>query len=173
MPQDWEQSFQSPTPVKDVAREGCNAILQCGDNASSVSSNEGLTTVGCETLQAEAASICPEEKEVNMNLRGGKVLPELQNSRKNSREKDDPSKDNHPHIDARLTPSNDKEAPCKVDYSVAAHLKRIPTLLSVHDALLLVPELCQALIKALQKPNVYEIDTVKHNLLCHSMEFIK
>jgi hypothetical protein len=77
MPHDWEQSFQSPTPAKDVAREGCNVILQCGDNASSVSSDEGLTTVGCETLQAKVASICPEEKEVNMNLQGGKVLPEL------------------------------------------------------------------------------------------------
>jgi hypothetical protein len=130
-----------------------------------------LTTVGCETLQAEVASICPEEKEVNMNLCGGKVLPELQNPRKNSREKDDPSKDNHPHIAVRLAPSNDKEALCKVDYNVVAHLKGIPALLSVYDTLLLVPELRQALIEALQKPEVYEIDMVKHNLLCHSMEF--
>jgi hypothetical protein len=54
---------------------------------------------------------------------------------------------------------------------VVARLKRIPALLSVYDALLLVPELCQALIEALQKPELYEIDMAKHNLLCHSMEF--
>jgi hypothetical protein len=54
---------------------------------------------------------------------------------------------------------------------VVAHLKCIPTLLSVYDALLLVPELRQALIEALQKPEVYEIDMAKHNLLCNSVEF--
>jgi hypothetical protein len=36
-----------------------------------------------------------------------------------------------------------------VDYNVFAHLKSIPALLSVYDALLLVPELRQALIEAL------------------------
>jgi hypothetical protein len=54
---------------------------------------------------------------------------------------------------------------------VVAHLKHIPALLSVYDALLLVPKLRQALIEALQKPEVYEMDMAKHNLLCHSMEF--
>jgi hypothetical protein len=112
--------------------------------------------------------MCPKKKEVNMNLRGGKVLPELQNPRKYFREKDDPSKDNLPHIDARVAPANDREATSNVDYNVVAHLK--PALLSVYDALLLVPELRQALIEALQKPEVYEIDMAKHNLLCNSME---
>jgi hypothetical protein len=54
---------------------------------------------------------------------------------------------------------------------VVAHLKCISALLSVYDALLLVPKLRQALIEALQKPEVYEIVMAKHNLLCHSMEF--
>jgi hypothetical protein len=108
---------------------------------------------------------------VNMNLRGGKVLTELQNPHKNSREKDGLSKDNPPHIDVRVMPANDKETTSKVDYNVVAHLKRIPTLLSVYDALLLVPELRQALIEALRKPEVYEIDMVKNNLLCNSVEF--
>jgi hypothetical protein len=114
--------------------------------------------------------MCIEKKEVNMNLRGGKVLPELQNPRKNFREKDDTSKDNLPHIDVRVAPANDREARSKVDYNVVAHLKRIPALLSVYDALLLVSELRQALIEALQKPEVYEIDMAKHNLLCNSVE---
>jgi hypothetical protein len=78
---------------------------------------------------------------VNMNLRGGKVLPELQNPCKNSREKDGPAKDNPPHIDERVAPANDKETTSKVDYIVVAHLKCILALLSVYDALLLVPEL--------------------------------
>jgi hypothetical protein len=70
----------------------------------------------------------------------------------------------------RVAPANDREATSKVDYNVVAHLKRIPALLSVYDALLLVPELRQALIEALQKPEVYEIDMAKHNLLCNSVE---
>jgi hypothetical protein len=76
-------------------------------------------------------------------------LPEIQNPRKNFREKDDPSKDNLPHIDARVAPANDREPTSKVDYNMVAHLKFIPALLSVYDALLLVPELRQALIEAL------------------------
>jgi hypothetical protein len=98
-------------------------------------------------------------------------LPELQNPHKNSREKDGPSKDNLPHIDVQVAPANDKEATPKVDYIMVAHLKRIPALLSVYDSLLLVPELHQALIEALQKSEVYEIDMAKHNLLCNSVEF--
>jgi hypothetical protein len=62
--QDWGQSVQSLTLEKDVAREECNVMLQCGDNTSSVSSDKGLTTLECETHRAKAASICPEEKEV-------------------------------------------------------------------------------------------------------------
>jgi hypothetical protein len=170
MPQDWGQSSQSPTLEKEAAREECNVILQYGDNASSASSDEGLTPLECETFRTEAAPMCPEKKEVNMNLRGGKVLPELQNPHKKFREKDDPSKDNLPHIDARVAPANDRKAMSKVDYNMVAHLKRIPALLSVYDALLLVPELRQALIEALQKPEVYEIDMVKHNLLCNSVK---
>jgi hypothetical protein len=98
-------------------------------------------------------------------------MPELQNPRKNSREKDGLAKDNPPHIDATVAPANDKETTSKVDYNVVAHLKCIPALLSVYDALLLVPELHQALIEAMQKPEVYEIDMAKHNLLCNSVEF--
>jgi hypothetical protein len=90
---------------------------------------------------------------------------------KNSREKDGLAKDNPPHIDVQVAPANDKEATPEVDYNVVAHLKRIPALLSVYDALLLVPELRQALIEALQKLVVYEIDMAQHNLLCNLVEF--
>jgi hypothetical protein len=80
--QDWGQSSQFSILEKEATREECNVILQYGDNTSSTSSDEGLTTLECETLRLEAALICPEKKEVNMNLRGGKVLPELQNPHK-------------------------------------------------------------------------------------------
>jgi hypothetical protein len=141
MPQSWGQSSQSPALGKEASREECNVILQYNDNTSSTSSDEGLTPLECEVLWAEPTAMCSEKKEVNMNLRGGKVLPELQNSRKNCKEKGDPLKDNLPHSDVGVAPANDKEATSKVDYNMVAHLKRILTLLSVYDALLLIPEL--------------------------------
>ena len=48
-----------------------------------------------------------------------------------------------------------------------AHLKRIPAQLSVYDALMLVPELRQALIQALEDPKRYEVTMAKHNVLCN------
>ena len=51
-----------------------------------------------------------------------------------------------------------------MEYNVIAHLKRIPALLSVFDALTLRPELRQALIKALEKPNAYEVALAEHRL---------
>jgi D-lyxose ketol-isomerase len=58
MPQDWGQSSQSSTLEKEATREKCNVILQYGNNTSTTSSDEGLTTLKCETLRAKVASIC-------------------------------------------------------------------------------------------------------------------
>jgi hypothetical protein len=44
----------------------------------------------------------------------------------------------------------------KVDYNILAHLKKIPSLLSVYNALMLSKELREAFIKALQTPETYE-----------------
>ena len=145
-------------------------LLQYNENTSSTSSDEGVAFLENEASNSEPSSSFTEKKEVNMNLRGGKTLPELQNTRKNSKEKDTPLKDQPPRVDERVELTNNGEAASKVDYNVVAHLKRIPALLSVYDALLMVPELRQALIEALQKPEVYEIDMAKHNLLCNSIE---
>nr|CAD1836413.1 unnamed protein product [Ananas comosus var. bracteatus] len=43
-----------------------------------------------------------------------------------------------------------------VDYNVIAHLKRIPALLSVFDALMMAKELREALVEALLNPEPYE-----------------
>jgi hypothetical protein len=68
------------------------------------------------------------------------------------------------------TPVNSGGESHKIDYNIVAHLKRIPALLSVYDALLLIPELRQALIKALEAPEVYEVTVAKHRLLCNASE---
>jgi hypothetical protein len=105
-----------------------------------------------------------------MNLRGGKVLPDphkLQ-QQKPAKEKLREPKDVPPQEDEVLEPAADAtgESP-KIDYNIVAHLKRIPALLSVYDALVLVPELRHALAKALEAPEVYEVTMAKHRVLCN------
>ena len=53
--------------------------------------------------------------------------------------------------------------PHRVKYDILAHLRRIPALLSVYDALQLSVELKRALILALLSPNVFktEIDHIE------------
>lgn len=60
-------------------------------------------------------------------------------------------------IAEKLPPSPPAPAPDKnkADYKILAHLKKIPSLLSVYDALILSPELRQALIDALRDPEKY------------------
>lgn len=51
-----------------------------------------------------------------------------------------------------------------MEYNIVAHLKRIPAILSVYDALVLMPELRQALIRALEKPDLYEAQMADHRI---------
>jgi hypothetical protein len=77
MPKSWGQASHSTVQEKEPVREECNVILQHSDNTGS-SSDEGLTTREQETFQAEASSTSANKLEVDMNLRSGEVLPELQ-----------------------------------------------------------------------------------------------
>ncbi len=65
--------------------------------------------------------------------------------------------DQQPEEVAVEAPAKDKLE--KMDYNVLAHIKRIPSLLSVYDALLLSDENREAL--TLQKPPLYERSMVE------------
>jgi hypothetical protein len=56
-----------------------------------------------------------------------------------------------------------------VEYNVLTHLKRIPALLSIYDALMLVPELWDALVQALLEPERYEVAMAKHRLFTNPL----
>jgi hypothetical protein len=107
-----------------------------------------------------------------MNLRSRKNLLELQKPQPKRDAKEDAprTKDVTAQENTQDTPVNSGGESHKIDYNVVAHLKRIPALLSVYDALLLIPELRQALIKALEAPEVYEVTMAKHRLLCNASE---
>jgi hypothetical protein len=56
-----------------------------------------------------------------------------------------------------------------VEYNVLTHLKRIPALLSIYDALMLVPELWDALVQALLEPERYEVAMATHRLFTNPL----
>jgi hypothetical protein len=108
-----------------------------------------------------------------MNWRSGKNLPELQKPQPKRGAKEDAphTKDVTAQGNKQDTPVNSGGESHKIDYNVVAHLiKRIPALFSVYEALLLIPELRQALIKELEALEVYEVTMAKHRLLCNASE---
>jgi hypothetical protein len=152
-----EETDAAPSP--NIAM--CNAIL---DFASS-KSEDVFTAKEKEVLWADHEQD-GKPIEVNMNLRGGKVLPELPKLKPARAEKG-----------IEVTPpemnpgaSNEKRDKFQdIDYNVIAHLKRIPALLSVYDAIMLVLELREALIKALLELELYEVAMAKHRLFTNPL----
>ncbi|XP_062213734.1 uncharacterized protein LOC133914699 [Phragmites australis] len=171
-PETWGQPTTSrdehvldTTSSSEVAP--CNAITASEDEEDS-NSGVAITPEEREALEAEAASTEEGDmEEVHMNLRNGRELPEPVKLQRPRIEKADglqreklPTKEAKPSSSKAL--GNGDEG---VEYNVIAHLKRIPALLSVYDALMLMPDLREALIKALQAPHVYETAMAKHRLL--------
>lgn len=154
-----EVSSSQPSNV-----EGCNIILDYRDT-SSLDSDDLFTPEELEALHAKTAMKNLQVEEVNVNLCGGKVLPNLLKAKqarvdKPAAQKGAPSQEETPKA-----PDEEKEKSRDVDYNIIAHLKRIPTLLSVQDALMLVPDLREALVKVLQDPQLYKVCMAKHRLI--------
>jgi hypothetical protein len=171
LPKNWGQAspistkeaeeVAGSTPTPDVVScnvAPCNVVLTYNDTTGA-SSDDVFTTREQETLHAKSDQTRVEE--AHMNLRGGKTLPDPHKAKPSKVDK--PIKEASPPGEAPETKARSKEKP-DIDYNVLAHLKRIPALLSVYDALILVPDLREALIKALQTPEVYEVDMAKHRL---------
>jgi hypothetical protein len=174
MPRTWGRTTSSPEekskesiPHSSPNKATCNVVLDYSSNTS-VSSGDAVTPHERETLHAQS-SLPESQLEVNMNLRGGKVLPDLQKAqpKKAAREKIDDPKDVVAHHEGQEKPADGGGTPTDIDYNIVAHLKRIPALLSVYDALMLVPELRQALIQALEDPKRYEVTMAKHQIVCN------
>jgi hypothetical protein len=81
-----------------------------------------------------------------MNLRGGKVLPDLLKLKP-------PRGDKAVKVNTQeATPETSNKEGDKlqdVNYNVITHLKRIPALLSIYDAPMLAPELRDALVRGI------------------------
>ena len=164
-PKDWGQisteevsEESSSSPTSNAAT--CNAT-SASSNDGSANSNELLTTREQEMLH-DGAEQGDAPLEVNMNLRSGKALQELPQVKQPKGNK--PTNEGTPLAGVPET-SKKKNRVDDIDYNVVSHLKRVPALLSVYDALMLVPELREALVKALQEPELYEVIMAKHRLV--------
>lgn len=144
----------------------CNTIVTKGDEEDP-ELEVAATPEELESLKVETSPSEDGIEEVNMNLRGGKALPEPRKTRLLAAEKAKVVQCNEsPNQDLPQASSSSKQPRDEdVEYNVIAHLKRIPALLSIYDALMLMPELREALIKALQSPQLYETAMAKHWLL--------
>ena len=127
-----EESSSSPTSNAAT----CNAT-SASSNDGSANSNELLTTREQEMLH-DGAEQGDAPLEVNMNLRSGKALQELPQVKQPKGNK--PTNEGTPLAGVPET-SKKKNRIDDIDYNVVSHLKRVLALLSIYDALMLVPEL--------------------------------
>ena len=128
----------------------CNVILK----PSNLDSEGLFTAEELEVFRAEVPEGSVEE--VHMNLRGGKVLPESSRLATIGANNNSEAPKEAPLQGMVKTTTSKGKAVVDADYNVVAHLKRIPAMLSVYDALMMVPDLRMALVEALRAPEVYE-----------------
>ncbi|KAF0891247.1 hypothetical protein E2562_009425 [Oryza meyeriana var. granulata] len=140
----------------------CNIILTYNDSTSA-SSDELFTSREQEALRVELDQDNAKIEEANMNLRGGKTL--LDPHKTKLPKADKATKEATPLEEALEAQLKGEKKLCDVDYNVIAHLKWIPPLLGVYDALMLVPDLREALVKVLQALEIYEVAMAKHRLI--------
>ncbi|KAM0888848.1 hypothetical protein ACQ4PT_028082 [Festuca glaucescens] len=148
--------------------ESCNVVLDYGYTTSS-ESDDMFMTQEHEVFHAEGSAKELQLQEVNMNLRSGKVLPEPPKVKppradKTAASSEAPQGENAPNL-----PDKEKSMSKDVDYNIVAHLKRILALLIVYDALMLMLDLRQALVHALQVPELYEVAVAKHRLFSNPL----
>ena len=163
-----EEDQEGARSSQSSNNESCNVILSYSDTPSS-DSEDVFTPEEQEVFHAEDTKKDVQAEEVNMNLRGGKVLSEPLKIKPTRVPKPAASKEAPLREEVREEQGQGKTKQHDVDYNIIAHLKRIPALLSVHDALMMVPDLREALIKALQAPELYEVSMAKHRLFSNPL----
>jgi hypothetical protein len=161
-----EQEETSSSEPSNMA--SCNVVLDYKDVPSS-DSDDMFTPQEHEVFDVEDSMRNLQVEEANMNLRGGKVLPELPKAKQTRVDKPAAQKEAPTQEEILEGQGEGKKKSHDIDYNIIAHLKRIPALLSVHDALMMVPDLREALVKALQAPELYEVCMVKHRLFTNPL----
>lgn len=132
------------------------------EHATRSDSKELFTRKEQEAFRGEDETDEVKVEEFNMNLQGGKVILEPQKPKQSKADK--ALKETPPHDEIPEGQGKKNTRPKDVDYNDISHLKRIPELLRVYDALMLVSDLHEALVKAMLEPEIYEVAMAKYRL---------
>ena len=114
-------------------RHSCNMICLWDD-----SEDEGYLHFPDEDSEQQNTM----EQVCNMNLRTGKTIPSRQPPHQKDRAREKVIDTEEP-VSTTLPKKVSKD---RTDYNVLAHLKKIPSLLTVYDALMLSPEMRTTLV---------------------------
>ncbi|XP_020081023.1 uncharacterized protein LOC109704671 [Ananas comosus] len=106
----------------------------------------------CQTITCGVDSNTKEDERAEdsfqIKLKSGKVLPERQGQPQNG-------KDKEIQINEEAPTSSNQGKLSKIEYNILSHLRKVPALLSVYDALMMSRELRDVLIYALQNPEPF------------------
>lgn len=155
-----EEAQEGSSSSQSSSIKSCNVIHNYIDTPS----KDMFTSEEQPVHHAEATTEEVQVGEVSMNLRGGNVLPEPLKIKTTRVDKPADPKDTPLQVEEPEDQGQEKTKQHDIDYNIMAHLKWIPTLLSVHDAVMMVPNLCEALTKVLQALELYQVSMVKHHL---------
>lgn len=100
--------------------------------------------------------------ECQLTLRSGAYIPERQPLKESEKEKSKAKGRGKEHEDGGET--SEKPKFTVGDYKVVAHLRKIPALLSVFDALMMSQELRNVLVYALQNPEKFQAYFAERNM---------
>ncbi|XP_020080518.1 uncharacterized protein LOC109704178 [Ananas comosus] len=102
----------------------------------------------CRAVDINTDSENDEGDALQIKLRSGKVLPERQEPVQKERNRE-------ALVNKELPTSSNQAKLTRIEYNVLSHLRKVPALLSVYDALMMSKELREVLIYALQNPEPF------------------
>ncbi|NAU84042.1 retroviral-like aspartic protease, partial [Klebsiella pneumoniae] len=92
-----------------------------------------------------------------IQLRSGRIFPPRMAKTNKDKEKNIVTQQDDLTPSPQVQPKEKAKGPLlDVDYNVLAHLRKIPSLLSVYDALMMSSDLRETLVKALLEPETYQ-----------------
>lgn len=116
-----------------------------------------------ENSEGEDADLAKTMRpECQLTLRSGAYIPERQPLKESEKEKSKVKGRGKEHEDGGET--SEKPKFTVGDFKVVAHLRKIPALLSVFDALMMSQELRNVLVYALQNPEKFQAYFAERNM---------
>ncbi|KAL0923667.1 hypothetical protein M5K25_007733 [Dendrobium thyrsiflorum] len=144
-----EEEFECDEPVFIIPEGGC--YMDSGDESEGTPQPLLIEATQAMTLEPNES---PDEFDSiqEIQLRSGKVLPpKMAKNKEKDRNIITQQDDSIPPPQAQAKDKG-KGPQLEVDYNVLAHLRKIPSLLSVYDALMMSLDLRETLVKALLEP---------------------